>query len=172
MELCNVETSRIVLRQLRVEDAPFVLEILNTPKWIKFIGDRGVRTLEQAADYIKNRFLSSYATNGFGFYILVLKNENVPIGISGLIRREGLNGVDMGFALLPEYEKKGYGFEAGQAVLDLAKNEFNLPFLLAITNQDNFASQKLLEKLGFEKKEGTVVLPNDTVELFLFEKVL
>ncbi len=167
-----IQTERLVLREFTENDAPFLLELLNTPKWLQFIGDRGVRTVEGAKQYITDRFFKSYQTYGFGFYALTLKSDNTPIGTSGLIKRDGLDGVDMGFALLPEYEQKGYGFEAGQAVLSLAKNDFNLPYLLAITNQDNHNSQKLLVKLDFEKKDKLIVLPKDTVELFLFEKVL
>jgi RimJ/RimL family protein N-acetyltransferase len=166
-----IQTERLILRKFTVEDAPFLLELLNTPRWIQFIGDRGVRTVEGAAQYITDRFFKSYETYGFGFYILILKETQTPIGTSGLIKRDGLDGVDMGFALLPEYEQKGYGFEAGQAVLTLAKDNFNLKKLLAITNQDNHNSQKLLVKMGF-KKDKTVVLPNDSIELFLFEKEL
>lgn len=167
-----IQTERLILREFTENDAPFLLELLNTPKWLQFIGDRGVRTVEGAKQYITERFFKSYQTHGFGFYALALKNDGIPIGTSGLIKRDGLDGVDMGFALLPEYEQKGYGFEAGQTVLSLAKNDFNLLYLLAITNQDNHNSQKLLVKLGFEKKDKLIVLPKDTVELFLFEKVL
>ena len=168
----SIQTNRLILREFTLKDAPFLLVLLNTPTWLQFIGDRGVRTVEGAEQYISDRFFKSYQTHGFGFYVMALKSDNTPIGTSGLINREGLDGVDMGFALLPEYEQKGYGFEAGQAVLSLAKDDFNLPSLLAITNQDNHNSQKLLTKLGFEKKEKMIVLPNDTVELLLFEKVL
>jgi RimJ/RimL family protein N-acetyltransferase len=166
-----IQTERLILREFTVEDAPFLLELLNTPKWIQFIGDREVRTVEGAAQYITDRFFKSYETYGFGFYLMILKDGETPIGTSGLIKRDGLDEVDMGFALLPQYEQKGYGFEAGQAVLSLAKDNFNFKRLLAITNQDNYNSQKLLVKLGF-KKDKMVVLPNDTIELFLFEKEL
>jgi RimJ/RimL family protein N-acetyltransferase len=166
-----IQTERLILREFNLEDAPFLLELLNTPMWLQFIGDRGVRTVEGAAQYISDRFFKSYQTYGFGFYIMILKEGEIPIGTSGLIKRDGLDEVDMGFALLPQYEQKGYGFEAGQAVLSLAKDNFNFKKLLAITNQDNYNSQKLLVKLGF-KKDKMVVLPNDTIELFLFEKEL
>lgn len=147
-----------MLRELTLEDAPFVLELLNTPKFIKYIADRGVRTLEDARRYTDERFLASYAANGFGLYLVQLKIGADPrsktqkiksIGVCGFVRRDTLPGPDIGFAFLPEYEGKGYGFEAASAVIDYGRTTLGLGRVLAITSLGNDASGRLLIKLGF-----------------------
>jgi RimJ/RimL family protein N-acetyltransferase len=106
----NFETDRLNLSELTQEDAAFMLELLNSPGWLKYIGDRGVRSLEDAANYILGRIVPSYRKNNFGFYLVKLKDGNVPIGICGLVKREGLEHIDIGFAFLPGYEGMGYGY--------------------------------------------------------------
>ncbi|HLT32888.1 MAG TPA: GNAT family N-acetyltransferase [Aquaticitalea sp.] len=149
------ETDRLIIAEITLEDAPFMLELLNTPNWVKFIGDRNVKTVHEAEMYLKNGILKSYAESGFGFYKLLLKEEkNKIIGTSGLVKREELEHVDIGFAMLPDYEGKGFGYEASVAVMDLVENHFKLDKVVAITLENNMNSIKLLEKLGlsFEKK--------------------
>ncbi|PWI30030.1 RimJ/RimL family protein N-acetyltransferase [Flavobacteriaceae bacterium LYZ1037] len=162
------ETNRLIISKITLDDANFFLELVNTPNWIKYIGDRQIKTLKQAQQAIKNGHLKSYQTYGFGFYKLQLKEENNKnIGTCGLIKRESLEHVDIGFAMLPEYEGKGFGFEASQTILNLAKEKFNLDKIVAITLPTNTNSIKLLEKLGlsFEKR----VKPfEDDEELLLF----
>lgn len=147
-----------------------MLELLNTPNWIKYIGDRNVKNVEEAEAYLKNGILKSYQESGFGFYKLLLKEENNKIiGTSGLVKREQLENADIGFAMLPEYEGLGFGYESSVAIMELAKHKFKLDKILAITLENNFNSIKLLEKLGlsYEKK----VKPfDDGEELLLFAK--
>mgnify|MGYP000044150586 FL=1 len=166
------ETERLLISEITLDDASFLLELVNTPNWIKYIGDRNIKTLEQAEDAIKNNYIKSYQTNGFGFYKLQVKEENnLTIGTCGLLKRDTLDHVDIGFAMLPNFEGKGFGFESSQAVLNVAKEKFNLDKIVAITLPTNTNSIKLLEKLGlsFEKR----VKPfEDDQELLLFAKAL
>ncbi|QDO93338.1 GNAT family N-acetyltransferase [Formosa sediminum] len=163
-------TARLHLDELNTSDAPFILELLNTPNWLKFIGDRNIRTVEDAEDYITNYHIKNYLENGFGFYKVLLKSEGLkPIGCCGLIKRPELDGVDIGFAFLPEYERKGFGFESASEILKLAETKFNLNEVIAIVAPDNPNSIKLLEKLGltYQKK----VTPfNDEKELLLLSR--
>lgn len=166
------ETSRLLITKITLRDAQFFLELVNSPHWLKYIGDRHLKTIKDTKTYLQNGTLKSYTNFGFGFYKLQLKeNENKTIGICGLIKREQLEDVDIGFALLPEYEGKGFGYEASLAVLKLAKEKFNLKKVIAITLPTNTNSIKLLGKLGlsYEKK----VIPfEDGEELLLFTKTL
>ena len=164
------ETKRLIIAKMTLDDAPFMLELLNTPNWIKYIGDRNVKTVDEAKTYMTNGVLKSYKESGFGFYKLLLKEENNKIiGTCGLVKREQLENVDIGFAMLPGYEGKGFGMEASLEIMSLAKNLFRLPKIAAIVQPNNPNSIKLLEKLGlsFEKK----VKPfDDGAELLLFAK--
>ena len=155
-----VETDRLVLRRLSGDDAEFILRLLNEPSFLRFVGDRGVRTLDDARAYIQRGPMDSYDRHGFGLYLVVLKEGLVPIGICGLVKREALEDVDIGFAFLPEYWSKGYAFESARAVLGYARSVVGLPRVVAITTPDNASSIRVLEKLGlgFERmvrlKEG------------------
>jgi len=165
------ETARLEISEFQISDAPFYLELLNTPKWIKYIGDRNVNNIEDAKFYLLEKTIPVYKKYGFGFYKLTLKGTNIPIGTAGLISRQNLDFPDLGFALLPEYESQGYGYESSLAILELAKTRFHLNKVLGITLEHNKKSIKLLEKLGlqFEKK----VKPfEDDEELLLFAKKL
>lgn len=167
-----VETSRLVLSKITLKDAPFFVELMNTPGFLKFVGDRNIRTVKDAKSHLRNRFLKSYKEHGFGYYIITLKEQpNAPIGVVGLLKREVLEYPDVGFSLLPKYEKQGYAYEASVAVLKWAKDKFNLKTITAITKPNNDKSIGLLEKLGltFEKR----VKPfDDAEELLLFAKTL
>lgn len=166
------ETKRLLISKFTEEDAPFFFELVNTPNWIKYIGDRDIKTIDTAKSYLKEGSIKSYADYGFGFYKLQLKADNKkPIGTCGLVKRDQLEHVDIGFAMLPDYEGQGFGFEASQEILKLAKNQFHLDKILAITLPTNSKSVQLLEKLGlsFEKR----VKPfEDDEELLLFAKDL
>lgn len=144
-----LETDRLILRRLSVEDAAFILELVNEPSFLRYIGDRGVRSLEGARDYILKGPIESYQRLGFGLYLVELKEGGLPIGMSGLIKRESLEDVDIGFAFLPDFWGKGYAREAASAVLALGKSAFGLCRVVAITTIDNTSSIKLLEKLSF-----------------------
>ncbi|MFP3393197.1 GNAT family N-acetyltransferase [Brevibacillus sp. SIMBA_040] len=162
-----IETDRLVLRWQTLEDAPFILTLVNDPSWLQFIGDRGVHTEEDARRYIENSAIAYYLRDGFGFYLTELKEGNVPIGICGMIKRDTLEDVDIGFAFLPDYRGKGYAYEAASAVLDYARDVVGLKRIVAITDQDNHASGRLLEKIGLHE-EGTIQLGNNPEELKLF----
>ena len=141
-------TERLVIREMVEEDhAPFILELLNDPSFIRNIGDRHVRTTDDARAYIRKGPVVSYERFGFGLWLVELK-DGTPIGMCGLLRREVLEDVDIGFSYLPAYHSKGYGFEAARAVLDYARDVLHLPRVVAIVNANNAPSARLLEKLG------------------------
>lgn len=162
-----LETERLILRLQTTDDAAFILELLNDPSWLQFIGDRGVRTLEDARAYILNGAVRSYEQFGFCFYLVERKEDHVPIGICGLVKRDTLEDVDLGYAFLPKYWGKGYAYEAASAVMAYAKDTLGLNRIVAITDQNNYASAKLLEKVGLQF-ERLVQMPNDPEELKLF----
>ena len=143
-----LETERLVLRRAVVEDSEFILELLNDPAWLRFIGDRGVRTLDDARAYISKTLVAMYERLGFGLYLTELKGEGVPIGLCGLIKRDSLEDVDIGFAFLPEYCGKGYGYESASAVMAYGRKALGLKRLVAITSQDNEASVLCLRDWG------------------------
>jgi len=146
--LFTLETERLTLREVSTDDADFILRLLNEPSFLRFIGDKGVRNLQDARQYILNGPIASYNQNGFGLYLVVLKSTNTSIGMCGLIKRETLTDVDIGFAFLPEFWNKGYALESATAVFSYGKDVLKLPRIVAITNKDNVTSGKLLERLG------------------------
>lgn len=162
-----LETERLHLRYQTLDDAPFILELVNDPAWLQFIGDRGVRTLDDARAYIANGAIKSYERDGFGFYLVERKEDHTLLGMCGLVKREGLEDVDIGFAFLPDYRSKGYAYEAASAVMQFAKETLGLTRVVAITTQDNHSSGRLLEKLGL-RFERLIQMPNDTELLRLF----
>jgi RimJ/RimL family protein N-acetyltransferase len=162
-----LETERLILREVIESDDAFMLDLLNQPSFIKYIGDRNVRNLEQSRDFIENRYRASYRNNGFGLYAVELKENKTPIGICGFVRRDTLPDADIGFAFLPQYERKGYAFESASAVMEYGRKVLGLKRVLAITSVDNESSGRLLGKLGF-KFDGLVTLPGDTEEIKLF----
>ncbi len=166
------ETKRLLLSKITVHDAPFILDLMNSPGWLKYIGDRNVKSVAQARNYIKNNQLKCYDDFGFGYYKMLLKSENLKsIGTTGLLKRDTLNDVDIGFSLLPNYHGNGYGFEASNTIMKLAKTKFNITEICAITLPHNKPSIDLLEKLGM-KKEGTVSPFENDKKLLLFKKIL
>jgi [ribosomal protein S5]-alanine N-acetyltransferase len=164
----SFETERLLIRPTSEEDADFVFILLNTPKWLKYIGDRNVTTVEKAREYIADKMEPQLKRLGYSNYTLVRKADNAKIGTCGLYDREGLDGVDIGFAFLPEYEKHGYAYEAASRLKDAAIHEFGLIEISAITAKNNISSQRLLEKLGLSLA-GTTKLPNTDEELLLYK---
>ena len=161
-----LETERLVLRELDSEcDAAFVNELLNSPKFLKYIGDRNVRSVAEAADFIENKYAPSYREHGYGLYAVDLKTNGMPIGICGFVRRDTLPGPDIGFAFLPEHEGKGFGVESAQATMKYGRETLGFDEVWAITSVDNDASGRLLEKLGFTFKEN-LGSGTDTLKLF------
>jgi RimJ/RimL family protein N-acetyltransferase len=162
-----LETERLLLRQLSTEDAEFILELLNEPSFIHNIGDRGIRTIDGAISYLLNGPVASYAKNGFGLYLVQLKETNESIGMCGLIKRDTLEDVDIGYAFLPRFWSKGYAFEAAQAVKEYAKTVIGLHRIVAIVDPKNEASIRVLQKIGLQF-EKMMKLSEDDIELKLF----
>lgn len=147
-----LQTERLTLRCLEEADATFMLALLNDPAWIRFIGDRGVRTIEAARAYLQERLIPPYTKLGFGLWMVEVREEGRPAGICGLVRRDTLPEVDLGFAFLPEFRRTGYGYESALAVRDYATGALGLARLLAITSPANTDSIRLLERLGFSRE--------------------
>ncbi len=164
--MIEIETERLTLRRLSVADAPFILELLNDPSFLRFIGDKGVRTLDDARKYIATQ-IASYERHGFGLYLTERKDDGVPLGICGLVKRDSLEDVDVGFAFAPVFWSHGYGAESAAAVIVHATDVLKLPRVVAITNPDNTASMKLLNKIGLRFSRMTR-LSADGPELTLF----
>jgi RimJ/RimL family protein N-acetyltransferase len=144
-----LETERMSLRRLVSADAPFILALLNDPDWIRYIGDRGVRSVEAARDYLEARMLSQYEKHGFGLWMVESRASSEPMGICGLVKRDTLPEVDLGFAFMPGYRGLGYAYESALAVRGHATGALGIRKLLAITSPMNTASARLLERLGF-----------------------
>src|SRR5262245_16062996 len=161
-----LETERLFLRGFNVGDAEFILALLNEPSFLRYIGDKKVRTVQDAEKYILNGPVASYERHGFGLCLVELKETHTPIGMCGLLKREELPDPDIGFAFLPDFWNKGFAYEATAAVMKDARERLNLERILAITNQDNEASIKLLQKLGLQI-ERVITMPADSTELFL-----
>ena len=161
------ETERLLLRRFTVADAQFILTLLNEPSFLRYIGDKQVRNLEDARQYILNGPVASYERNGFGLCLVELKESHTPIGMCGLLKREELSDADIGFAFLPSFWNKGFAFEAATAVLKDARQGLKLQCILAITSLDNEASIKLLERLGFRFEKVIQLSANgEQVKLF------
>src|SRR6266545_5959386 len=165
--LTVLETERLLLRQFSTEDAEFILALLNDPSFIRNIGDKGARTIDDANSYILNGPVASYAKNGFGLYLAKLKETNESIGMCGLIKRDTLEDVDIGYAFLPRFWSKGYAVEAAQATKEFAKHVIGLSRIVAITDPENEGSIRVLEKIGLQF-EKMVRLSEDDIELKLF----
>jgi RimJ/RimL family protein N-acetyltransferase len=162
-----LETERLRLREFALDDTKFIIELLNSPGWLQFIGDRNVKTEEQATTYLQNGPLKSYIQNGFGLSLVEKKDDNQAIGMCGIIKRDSLDHPDIGFAFLPEHGGKGYAFEMASATLSYAKDKLSIPKVSAITLPANSRSIKLLEKIGL-KFVKTFSFPNSNDELLLY----
>lgn len=162
-----METERLRLREFDSTDGELIFALLNSPGWLKYIGSRSISTIDDAVNYIDTKLRKSYRESGFGFYLVELKASGEKAGMCGLVKRDGLDDVDIGFALLPEFENKGYAYESSQCVINYAVKKLNINKLAAITLPNNLPSIKLLEKLGmkFDKK---INIPGDPEELLLY----
>ncbi|MDY7227604.1 GNAT family N-acetyltransferase [Hyalangium rubrum] len=163
-----LDTDRLILRELTLEDAPFILELVNEPSWLRFIGDRGVRDLDGARAYLQKGPLVMYASHGFGLYRVERKEDGTLMGMCGLIKREGLPHADIGFAFFPRFWGQGYAREAASAVLSHSRTKLGLEHVLAIVDPDNQSSIKLLETLGF-RFQRMVRMPGATADIRLYE---
>ncbi|NTX08163.1 GNAT family N-acetyltransferase [Myxococcus sp. CA051A] len=162
-----LETERLVLRRVTQADAPFILVLVNEPAWLRFIGDRGVKTLEDAWGYIRNGPQVSYERHGFGLYLVERKSDGAPLGMCGLLKRDSLEHVDIGYALLPAYWGQGYAQEAVSATLAHGLRDFGLKRIAAIVSNDNASSIKVLSRLGL-RFEKHIRLPGATEEISLY----
>ena len=162
-----LETERLILRRLSADDAEFILALLNEPSFLRYIGDKGVRNIADAVRYLQTGPLLSYERFGFGLYLVELRETKVPIGMCGLLKRDSLPDVDVGFAFLPDYWSQGYALESASAVLAYGRKVLGLERIVAITSLDNDASIRLLEKLGL-KFERLIKLSEDQSEVRLF----
>ncbi len=145
-----LESRRLLIQQATIKDYTFFIELMNSPKWLKYIGNRGINNKRDALAYIKNSLVNSYKSNGWGLYKLVLKDEMEPIGVCGFLKRDYLEHPDLGFAILPAYEGSGISFEAASAMMKYGFSELKINPILAITSPENISSQNLLVKLGFK----------------------
>ena len=162
-----LETERLRLRPFTKNDSAFIIELLNSPGWLQFIGDRNVRTVQEAVNYLENGPMKSYEVNGFGLSCVERKEDGLPVGMCGIIRRDNLEHPDIGFALLPQFGGKGYGFEIAQATLKHAREKLQFSKISAITLPQNINSIRLLEKLGLSFMER-FTFPGGKEELLLY----
>ena len=161
-----LQTGRMTLRRLTPADAPFIRELVNEPSWIRFIGDRGVRTEEDARAYLLKGPIAMYERYGFGLWMCESRESGEALGICGLIKRDTLEDVDIGFAFLPRYWGRGYAHESAAAVLDYGREVLELDRIVAITSPDNTSSIRLLEKLGL-RLEKTFEVGGMPTQLFV-----
>ena len=162
-----LETERLTLRELNVEDAEFIFELVNDAAFIRNIGDKGVRTLEDARDYILNGPVASYAKFGFGLYLVALRETGEAIGICGLLKRDALEDVDIGFAFLERFRQKGFAYESAAAVMKYGRGTLGLKRIVAITSPDNEGSMRVLEKIGL-RFDKMIRMPGSNEDTRLF----
>lgn len=155
----SLETERLRLREFTAADATFIVKLLNSPGWLRYIGDRGVRTEADALNYIAQGPRASYARYGYGLWCVARKEDGVPVGMCGLLKRDALPDVEVGFAFLPEHAGLGYAQESARAVVEAGRRRFGLRRLAAITQPTNAASIRVLEKLGLTY-ERMATMPN------------
>lgn len=164
-----LETERLILRRLTTDDAPFMLALLNEPGFLEGIGDKGVRTLEDARAYLVDGPIASYAQHGFGLWHVATKHDNVAVGTCGLLKRDHFDDADIGYAFLAAFGGKGYALEAAAAVLDYSRTQFGLARVIAVVNDGNTRSIRLLDKLGF-RFERMVRMPGEEREIRLLAR--
>jgi len=166
-----LNTERLRLRELVADDAAFILELVNDPDWLRHIGDRGVRTLRDAGEFIAEGPLASYSSYGYGLWLVELKSTGEPVGLCGVLKRKHLLHPDLGYALLPAFRKQGLALEACRGVVQYANEHLDTRILLAVVSSGNSNSLALLQKLGFERA-GNVAMPGQEEKIPLFEKRL
>jgi RimJ/RimL family protein N-acetyltransferase len=169
--MLELKTTRLTIRPFTLDDAPFILRLLNEPSFIENIADKGVRDLEGARGYLRDGPLASYERHGFGLWRVGLADADTPIGMAGLLKRDYLDDIDIGYAFLPEFCGAGYALEATSAVLAYAGNQLGARRVVAIVADYNERSIHLLKKLGFAD-EGTVRMPGEQVDLLLLASVV
>ena len=164
----SFRSKRLIIRPTLEKDAELIYQLMNSPKFIKYVGDRQLYSVEDAEKYIQDKMLPQLHSLGYSNYSLINKKNGAKIGICGLYDREGLDGIDIGFGILPEYKGLGYAFESSSRIIKAGFEELEISEIKAITNKENIPSQCLLVKLGFNLK-GTIILPNENEELLLYK---
>ena len=164
----SFQSERLIIRPTLEQDAELIYQLMNSPKFIKYVGDRQLYSVKDAEKYIQDKMLPQLRSVGYSNYSLINKKNGAKIGICGLYDREGLDGIDIGFGILPEYEGLGYAFESSSRIIKAGFEELEISEIKAITNKENISSQYLLVKLEFELK-GTIMLPNENDELLLYK---
>ena len=167
ISVIELETDRLTLSRFTLDDAPFIFALLNEPSFTQFIGDKGIDTLEDAAGYLRDVPIAHYARHEYGLYRVGLKPDGTAVGMCGLVNREEFPAPDLGFAFLKAYWALGYAYESSVAVLHAARERHGLPRVLAMADEGNVASTRLLEKLGFNC-EGTVTMPGETTPVLQY----
>lgn len=168
ISLTILRTQRTSVDSISLSDAEFFVDLVNSPEWLRFIGSRNVSNTEDARDYLEQGFLRSYRDHGFGYYLIRL-HSGTPIGICGFLKKPNLENPDFGFALLPEYYGKGYGFESASEVLKYGITTFKFDVLDAVTSAENIRSQRLLDRLEF-RRHGSIKSEGDFEDLFLYRR--
>ena len=161
-------SKRLIIRPTFEQDDKLIFQLMNTPKFIKYVGDRKISSINDAKNYIKVKMLAQLYLMGYSSYTLINKSNGDKIGICGLYNRAGVDGIDIGFSILPHFERLGYAYESSSRLIKGAFEELEVEEIKAITNQDNISSKNLLKKLGF-KLIGKTILPDEKEELLLFE---
>lgn len=163
----SIKTARLVIRPLNTDDDEFIFRLLNTPEWLEFIEDRQIHNIADAQKYIVEKIHKNYEGYGIGLQLVFLVSIQKPIGICGLIKREGLDDLDIGFAFLPEFYGSGYALESAKASLDYGFNELKCNRIVAITTENNIRSRNVLEKIGLQF-EKFFFMEGDPDELMLY----
>jgi RimJ/RimL family protein N-acetyltransferase len=163
-----IETDRLVLTPMALDDAAFVYELVNTKEWIENIGQRNVQSVKEAAIYIQEKMINHYNIHGYGNFLMSRKTDGTKIGCISLYNREDVDGVDIGFAMLPDYMNQGFAYEGANKIKSIAKDVFKLSGITAFTSKENIGSQKLIEKLGMEFKK-TIIFGEAKEELLFYE---
>jgi RimJ/RimL family protein N-acetyltransferase len=161
------ESKRLFLRPTLEMDADLLIELFNTPKWFMYMGDRNIRSVENAENYIRDKMIAQLERSGFSSYTLIRKSDGQKVGICGLFDRDGFSGIDLGFALLPRFERLGYAHEASEKLIDLAFNTFDLDEINAWVAPENRNSRKLIKKLGMVYRK-TIGLAESEEKILLF----
>lgn len=159
-----LQTERLRITKLTDDDADFIFELLNEPAFKRFIGDKGIRTKDDALNYIRTVPLHQYQNHDYGLYRVGTRENNVPTGICGLVTREEFSDPDLGFAFLSAHCEMGYGYESSQAILAAGRDAHGLRRIIAMADEDNIASTRLLDKLGFQF-ERMVTMPGEEQEI-------
>jgi [ribosomal protein S5]-alanine N-acetyltransferase len=156
-----MKSDRLELKKLRISDAEFILTLLNTASWIKFIGERDVKSKEDAIAYIKKINSNPLTT----YWVIKIKDGLKSIGLITLIQRAYLFHKDLGFALLPAYNGQNYAFESSQLLLQNLKSNSDDTIIQAVTLSNNDLSIKLLNRLGF-KFENEIIFQKEILQIF------